>query len=135
MADLVTVYRTIPTAVSAVVGHLESRNLHPVVLDETEATSAYRRHARQVRIAVPQTEEEPAVHILRQWEQRNEQCLRPIVRATNEIVLLLIGALAFLAFVALLDSRGWWFLGLSILLSAIAAVALVRLAWSKTPKR
>jgi hypothetical protein len=134
MAKLITVYRALPADVSKVVGHLEERCLHPVVVDEPEPAAAYRRQAHEIRIAVPETESDMAFHILREHQQRDEQRLAPLVRTTNTVVILLVVALALLAVVGLLDARGWWFLGLSILFVIAAGWALVRGAWRRTPR-
>jgi len=133
MAELVTVYRAIPAEVPRVIGYLENRCLHPVVLDDTENVSAYRSHAREIRIAVPQTERDMAVQILDQREQEEKRRLFPVVKRANVVVYVLIAALGALAVVGLLDRRGFWFLGFGILLTIVAAFALVRRAWATQP--
>ena len=134
MAKLVTVYRAIPTDVARVVGHLENRCLHPVALDDMEARGTYRNQAHEIRIAVPETEHDMALHILQEWEQCDQARLQPLVKATNGILFLLVTALSLLAVVGLLDSRGWWFFGLSLLLAGVAAFALIRWGWRQKPK-
>ena len=130
MAELVTVYKAIPAEVPRVIGYLENRCLHPVVLDDAENVSAYRSHAHEIRIAVPQTERDMAVQILDQREQEDKLRLFPVVKRANVVVYILIAALGALAIVGLLDRRGFWFIGFGILLTIVAAFALVRRAWA-----
>lgn len=134
MAKLVTVHRTLAAEVPQIVGYLESRNLHPVVLDDVEARGTYRSQAHEVRIAVPETERDMAVHILAERERKDEARLRPLIKTSNAIVFLLIVILAILALVGLLDTHGRWFAGLSILAAALAALALIRHAWPRKPR-
>jgi len=134
MAKLVTVHKTLAAEVPKVVGYLESRCLHPVVLDEVEARGTYRSQAHEVRIAVPETERDMAVHMLAERERHNEARLLPLVKMANGIVFLLIVVLGIVAVVGLVDTRGWWLAGLWVLLTALAAWALIRWAWRRKPR-
>jgi hypothetical protein len=129
MAELVTVYTAPPDEVSRVVGYLEGRCLHPIVLDDAAAMGVYRRQAHEVRIAVPETEREMAVHLLAERQRQNEARLLPLMKTANGVVFLLLIVLGIVAVVGLLDTRGWWFAGLSIFLVGGAALALLRWAW------
>jgi hypothetical protein len=129
MGELTVVYEAIPANAAEMVAYLESRCLHPVVLDDIEKMGPYRSQTNKVRIAVPQTESDMARHMLAQKQQQDERRLSPVIRQANAAVLLVIAALGLLAAVGLLDSRGWWFGGLSILLAVLAALALLRWAW------
>ncbi len=134
MAKLVTVHKTLAAEVPKVVGYLESRNLHPVVLDDVEAMGTYRSQAHEVRIAVPETQRDMALQLLAERERKDEARLRPLIKTSNAIVFLLVAVLAILALVALLDAQGWWFASLSILVAALAALALIRHAWPRKPR-
>jgi len=131
MAEWVTVHKAIPTEVHKVVDYLEGRRLHPVVLDDVEAMGIYRSHAHEVRIAVPETERDMAIHLLAERERQNEDRLYPLVKRSNVVVFLLLTVLGILAIVGLLDARGWWFAALWMLLTILVAYALVRRAWRK----
>ena len=133
MAKLVTVHKTLAADAPKVVGYLESRNLHPVVLDDVEAMGTYRSQAHEVRIAVPETQRDMALQLLAERERKAETRLRPLIKTSNAIVFLLIAVLAILALVGLLDTRGWWFVGLLTLVAALAALALIRPAWPRKP--
>jgi lysylphosphatidylglycerol synthetase-like protein (DUF2156 family) len=135
MAELVTVYRTLASDVSRVVGYLRSRNLNPVVLDDTAAVGAYRSQAREIRIAVPQTERDTACAVLAELEKQGQARLSPAVKVANRVVLLVIVVLAFVGLVGLLDRGGKWFLATWLVVTAVVAVALVRQTWRKHPKR
>lgn len=130
MAELVTVYKAIPAEVPRVVGYLENRCLHPVVLDDPEKMGVYRCQVQEIRIAVPQTERDRAVQILDQRDRQDRLRLFPVVKRANVVVYVLIAALGALAVVGLLDRRGFWFIGFGILLTIVAAFALVRRAWA-----
>ncbi|MEN6575821.1 MAG: hypothetical protein ABFD90_05705, partial [Phycisphaerales bacterium] len=133
MSELVTVHKAIEADASKVVAYLESRCLHPVVLDDVEKMGPYRGQTHEIRIAVPETERDMAIRILEQMQRQEELRLFPLVRKANAVVFLLIAVLAILAVVALLDTRGRWFLGLSILVVVIAALGLIRRAWGRKP--
>jgi len=135
MAELVTVYRAPATDVSRVVGYLQGRNLNPVVLEDADATGAYRSGAREIRIAVPQTQQDAARAVLAELEKQDQARLSPTVKVANRVVLLVIAALSFVALVGLLDQGGKWFLAAWLVVTAAVAVALVRWAWRKHPKR
>lgn len=134
MAELVTIYKAIPEDVSRIVGLLQSRHLHPVVLDDAGKLGAYRNQTHEIRIAVPETERDMALGILAETEQKDGARLRPLINVTNAIVLLVIAVLGFVAVVGLLDTSGKWFAAVWIVLTAVVAVALIRWAWRKKPK-
>lgn len=133
MAELVTVHKTIETDVLRVVAYLENRCLHPVVLDDTEKMGPYRSQTREIRIAVPETERDMAVQILDRMQRQESLRLLPVVKRANAVVFVIIAVLGILALVGFLDTGGWWFLGLGATLVAMAAVALIRLAWRRKP--
>ena len=129
MAELTTVYKSRPDDVSKIVQLLQSRDLHPVVVDDAGKMGTYRDH--EIRIAVPVTERDLAVQVLAEAERVQQAGVSELVKGTKGVILLLIIVLAFVAIVALLDERGMWFAGVSILLTAVVAFALIRLAWRK----
>ena len=133
MAELVTVHKAMEADVAKVVAYLENRCLHPVVLDDSEKMSPYRRQAHEIRIAVPETERDMAIRILEQMQQQEQVRLSPLVKKANAVVFTLIAVLALLAIVGLLDARGVWFDRLCILAVVLAAPALVRRAWGRRP--
>ena len=133
MAKLVTVHKTVEADAPRIVAYLENRGLHPVVLDDAEKMGAYRSQSREIRIAVPETERDMAVPILDQMQRQELLRLRPVVKRTNAVVFLILAVLAILALVGFLDTGGWWFFGLSAVLTLVAAVALIRHAWRKEP--
>ena len=134
MAELVTVYRALAGDVSRVVRYLRSRNLSPVVLDDADKMVAYRHDAQEVRIAVPETQQDMARAVLAELDERDAARLSPTVKTAHGVVLLIILALAFVGVVGLLDSGGKWFLGVWVVLTAVVAVALIRRAWCKNPR-
>ena len=135
MAELVTVYRARANDVSRVVGYLRSRNLDPVVLDDADKMGAYRNQAQEVQIAVARTQRDMALAVLAEMERRDEARLSPEIKTANGVVLLVIAALALVGIVGLLDQGGKWFFVVWIVLTAIVAVALIRWAWAKKPRR
>ena len=134
MAELVTVYRTLATDVSRVVRYLHSRNLNPVVLDDAGAMGTYRDQAHEIRIAVPETERDMALAIVAEMERQDQAHLAPHAKGAKRVVLVLIVVLAFIALVGLLDRSGKWFVAVCLVLTTVAAVALLRRAWRENPK-
>lgn len=134
MAELATVHKAIEADVAKVVAYLENRCLHPVVLDDVEKMGPYRSGAHEIRIAVPETERDMAIHILEQMRQQEVSRLSPLVKKANIVVFALIAVLALLAIVGMLDTRGAWFLGLAALVVIAAAMALIRRAWGRKPE-
>lgn len=128
MSELVTVYSALPENASKIVQLLESRNLHPVVVDDVGKTGAYRSH--QIRIAVPETERDMAVGILSEAERHNETQLSELINVTNGIILIVISVLVLVVIVGFFDNQGKWFFSAWMLITAIASIALIRWAWS-----
>ncbi|MBP7051541.1 MAG: hypothetical protein KBE65_11045 [Phycisphaerae bacterium] len=133
MSELVTVHKAIEADASKVVAYLENRCLHPVVLDDVEKMGPYRSQAHEVRIAVPETERDMAIHILEQMQQQEEARLSPLIKKADAVVVALIAVLGVFAVVGLLDTRGIWSFGLAVLAVVLAALALVRWAWRREP--
>lgn len=129
MAELITVYKSRPDDVSKIVQLLENRDLHPVVVDDAGKMGTYGDH--EIRIAVPITERDLAVQALAEAERLQQTSVSELVRAAKGVVLLLIVVLAFVAIVAFLDEGGMWFAAVSMVLTAVAAVTLIRWAWGK----
>jgi len=127
VSELVTIYKVHPDNVSEIVQLLESRDLHPVVVDDVGKMGAYRSHT--VRIAVPQTEREMAVNILAETEQHSKTRISELVKVTNGIVIIVIALLVSVAVVGFFDKQGKWFFAVWILITACVGVALIRLAW------
>jgi hypothetical protein len=129
MSELVTIYKAHPDNVTQILQLLESRHLHPVVVDDVSKMGAYRSH--EVRIAVPQTERDMAVNILAEFEQRDKSRISELVNVTNGIFLLVVALLVLVAVVGIFDKNGKWFIAVWILIVACAGAALIRLAWGK----
>ena len=108
---------------------LESRHLHPVVVDDVSKMGSYGKHT--VRIAVPQTERDMALNILSEFEQQDKSRIFELVKVTNGIFLILIALLALVAVVGIFDRSGKWIFTAWILIVAFAGTVLIRLAWSK----
>jgi len=134
MAELVTVYRALAGDVPRVVGYLRSRNLDAVVLDDAGKMAAYRHEVQEVRIAVPETQQDMARAVLVEMDKQDEARLSPTVKTARGVMLLITLALALVGVVGLLDPGGKWYVGVWIILTAAVAVALIRRAWRKTPK-
>jgi len=134
MAELVTVYRALAGDVPRVVGYLRSRNLDVVVLDDAGKLAAYRHEVQEVRIAVPETQQDMARAGLVERDKQDEARLSATVKTARGVMLLITLALALVGVVGLLDRGGKWFVGVWIILTAVVAVALIRHAWRKTPK-
>jgi len=124
---MVTIYTAHPDNVSQIVHLLESRNLHPVVVDDVGKIGSYRNH--QIRIAVPLTERDMAVGILTQAEQSNKTRLCELVKMTNTIFIIIIALLVLVAIVGFFDKQGKWFFIIWMLITACAGIALIRWAW------
>ena len=129
MSELVTIYKAHPDNVSQIIQLLESRHLHPAVVDDESKMGIYRSH--EVRIAVPQTERDMAVNILAEFEQKDKTRISHLVKVTNAIVLIIIALLALVVIVGFFDKGGKWFSAVWILIVAFAGATLVRLAWGK----
>ena len=134
MAELVTVYRALAGDVPRVVGYLRSRNLDAVVLDDAGKMAAYRHEVQEVRIAVPETQQDMARAVLVEMDKQDKARLSPTVKTARGVMLLITLALALVGVVGLLDPGGKWYVGVWIILTAAVAVALIRRAWRKTPK-
>jgi len=134
MAELVTVYEARPNDVARIVGLLESRHLHPVVGDDADRMTAYREQSHLIRIAVPTVERDRALGVLADTEHRDEARLSHLITTTNRAVLFVLIALGFVAIVGVIDAEGKWFALTWIILCAVAAVALIRWAWSRKPQ-
>ena len=130
MAKLVTVYEARPTDVARIVGLLESRHLHPVVVGDSDCMGAYRDHSHTVEIAVPATERDMAIGVLAEVERQDEVRLSHLMKVTNGAVLFVIVVLAFVAVVGVLDAEGKWYAGVWVFLCLVFAVAVIRAAWS-----
>jgi Flp pilus assembly protein TadB len=128
MAELVTVYKSLPGDVSKIVQLLQSHQLHPVVVDDPGKMSSYRSH--EVRIAVPVTERDSAVRVLAEADRRSKGRLSGLIKATNRLIMLVIAVMLFVAIVGFFDKGGIWFSAVWILVTVIAGVALIRWAWS-----
>jgi hypothetical protein len=127
MSKLVTIYTAHPENVSQIIQMLESHGLNPVVVDDVGKMGAYRN--LQIRIAVPPAERDKAVEVLTQAEQSNKKRLFELVKTTNAIFLIIIALLVLVAIVGFFDKQGKWFFVTWILITTIAGVALIRLAW------
>ncbi len=128
MSELVSVYRTLPENVPKIVKLLESRNLHPVVIDDVGKMGAYRSH--QIRIAVPEIERDIAAGILTEAEQHNKTRLFELIKVTNGIILIVIALLVLVVTVGFFDKQGKWFFATWMLIIALASIALIRWTWS-----
>jgi len=131
MAKLVVVHKTLENDVPKVVAHLENRCLHPTVLDESETMSAYRRSANEIRIAVPETEQDMAVRILDQMQRQEHLLAIPAIKKANATFLLIAAALIVLIVLLLLDIDQMYILAIEGCLVAIAAISLIRRAWRR----
>ena len=129
MSELVTIYKAHPDNVSQIMQLLESRHLHPVVVDDVGKMGAYRSH--EVRIAVPSTEQGMAVNILAEFEKQEKTRISKLVNLTNGIFLLVVALLVLVAVVGILDKSGKWYVAVWILIVACVGAALLRLAWGK----
>ncbi len=129
MSEMVTIYKAHPDNVSQIMQLLESRHLHPVVVDDVGKMGAYRSH--EVRIAVPSTEQGMAVNILAEFEKQEKTRISKLVNLTNGIFLLVVALLVLLAVVGILDKSGKWYVAVWILIVACVGAALIRLAWGK----
>lgn len=127
MSELVTIYDVHPDNISEIIQLLESRHLHPVVVDDVGKMGVYRSHT--VRIAVPETERDIAAHILAEAEQRNTTRLSGLVKVTNRIILLIIALLVLAAIVGFIDQQGKWFFAVWILITVLLAAVLIHRAW------
>lgn len=135
MAELITVYEARPNEVARIVGLLESRHLHPVVGDDADRMTAYREQSHLIRIVVPAVERDRALGVLADMEHRDEARLSHLIKVTNGAVLFVLVALGFVAIVGVVDAEGKWFALTWIVLSLVAAVALIRWAWSRKPEK
>ncbi len=132
MAELVTVYCTLPDDVSEIVHLLQNHDLHPVVVDDVDKMGGYRSH--EVRVAVPAAERDRAVAVLTRAERQGKARIAELVKGTHGIVLLMIAALGFVGLLGLFDTHGTWLFATWIILIAVAGVALIRWAWGKKGK-
>lgn len=131
MARLVTVCEARPDDVARIVGLLESRHLHPVVADDVGRMGAYRDQMHTVEIAVPATERDMALGVLAEGERKERARLSHLIKVTDGAVLFVIVVLGFVAVVGVLDADGKWFAATWVVLCVIAAVALIRWAWTR----
>lgn len=133
MAELVTVYEARPNEVARIVGLLEGRHLHPVVVDDTERMGVYRQSAHVVRIAVPAVERDMAIGMLAETERRDRARLTRLVKVTDGVVLLVLAVLGFVAVVGFVDADGRWLALTWLVLALLVAAALLRWAWPRRP--
>ncbi len=129
MSEHVTIYKAQPENVSQIIQLLESRHLHPVVVDDVSKMGTYGRHT--VRISVPQTEHDMAMNILAQFEQKDKSRISELVKVTNGIILILIALLVLATVVGIFDKGGKCFFAAWILIVACVGTILIRLAWGK----
>ena len=129
MAELITVYCTLPDDVSKTVQLLQDHDLHPVVVDDPDKTGVYRSH--EVRIAVPATERDLAVAVLAEAEGKGRGRICQLTKATNGIILIMIAAVGFVALIGMFDTHGAWFFGVWIILIVVVGALLVHWAWRK----
>ena len=134
MAELVVVYRAIVPEAQKIVALLQRRHLHPVFMDEFEATGGYRSHDRAIRIGVPATERDMAVAILAEAEQQSEAKVAPTVRRIQGVFVLVGFLVAVVILVGVLDKSGKWLAAATALLCLPVAVLLLRWGWSKRPE-
>jgi uncharacterized membrane protein YqjE len=128
MSELVTIYTVHQDNVAEIIRLLESRNLHPVVVDDVGKMGAYRSH--QIRIAVPDTERDMAVGILAEAEEHNKTRLSGIVKVTNGIMLIIVALLILIIIVGFFDKQGKWSFVTWMLVITLASIALIRCAWN-----
>ena len=129
MSELVTIYKAYPDNVSQIMQLLESRHLHPRVVDDVNKMGIYRSH--EVRIAVPQTERDMAVNVLAEFEQRDKTRISELVKVTNGIFIIIVALLVSVVIVGIFDKKGKWFFTTWILITAFVGIALIRWAWGK----
>jgi hypothetical protein len=132
MAELVTIYCTLPDDVSKTVQLLESHGFHPVVVDDVDKMGGYRSH--EIRIAVPAPERDRAVAVLTEADRQGKARIAHLVKGTDGIVLIMMAALGFVALIGMFDTHGTWFFALWAILITAAAVVLIRWAWRKKDK-
>jgi hypothetical protein len=129
MAELVTIYCTLPDDVSKTVQLLESHGLHPVVVDDVDKMGSYRSH--EVRIAVPAPERARAAAVLAEAGRQGQARISELAKGTKGIVLIMMAALGFVALIGMFDTHGTWFFAVWIVLIVAVSVALIRWAWGK----
>jgi hypothetical protein len=127
MSELVIVYKVPQENVSEILQLLESRNLHPVVVDDIDKMGFYRSHI--VRIAVPQTESDMASGILAEAEQRGKKKISELVKKANAAVIIIIALLLLAAIVGFFDEHGKWFFAVWIFITVFVGAALIRRTW------
>ena len=129
MSEPIVVYKVQQENVSKIVQLLESRHLHPVVVDDIDKMGFYRSHL--IRIAVPQTEHDMAVGILAEAEQHDKKQISGLVKKTNAVVVIVVAMLLLAAIVGFFDERGKWFFAVWIFITVCVGAALIRLAWCR----
>lgn len=128
MSKLVTIYKVHLDNVSEIMQLLESRHLHPVVVDDVGKMGAYRSHT--VRIAVPETERDMAIGILAEFERCDKRRISELVKVTNAVVIIIIALLLLVAIIGFFDKQGKWLFAVWILITVCVGAALIRCAWS-----
>jgi uncharacterized membrane protein SirB2 len=128
MSELVTIYTVHQDNVAEIIRLLESRNLHPVIVDDVGKMGVYRSH--QIRIAVPETERDMAIGILVEAEQHDKTRLSEIVKVVDGIILIIITLLVLVVIVGFFDKQGKWFFATWMLIIAFASIALIRFTWN-----
>ncbi len=134
MAELVVVYRAIAPEAQKIVALLQRRHLHPLIMDELEATGGYRSHDRVVRIGVPATERDMALGILAEADRQGEAKVGPTVRRIQGVFVLLGLVLAVVILIAVLDESGKWLAAVTAFLCLVVAVLLLRWGWNRRPE-
>jgi quinol-cytochrome oxidoreductase complex cytochrome b subunit len=129
MPELITIYKAHPDNVSQILQVLESRNLHPTVVDDSDKMGAYGAHT--IRIAVPQIERDMAVNILAEFDRQDKSRISELVKTTNGIFLIVIALLVMIAIIGFIDKKGKWFFAAWMVIVAFVGFVLVRIAWSK----
>jgi len=134
VAELVVVYKAIAPEAQKIAALLQRRHLHPVFMDEFEATGGYRSHDRAIQIGVPATERDMAVAILAEAEQQSEAKVAPTVRRIQGVFLLVGLMVAVVILIGVLDRDGKWLVVVTAFLGLFAAVLLLRWGWGKRPE-
>lgn len=134
MAKLVTVYEARANEVARIVGFLESRHLHPVVVDVVDRMTTYHEQSHLIRIAVPAVERDRALGMLTDTEHCDEARLSHLIKVTNGAVLFVLMVLGFVAVVGVVDAEGIGDALIWIVLCVMAAVALIRWTWTRKPQ-
>jgi Flp pilus assembly protein TadB len=134
MAELIVVYQANPDNVQKAVQVLESRHLHPVILDEPEKASGYRTRNYLVRIGVPETERDMATHVLAEAERQSEAKLTPAMKTIHAAFIFMVVAAGLVVAIGLIDGGGKWF-GATLIAVGLLFLALFLRAIRKQKPR